>query len=182
MSRQLLLAMLGASLALASGVLRAQSHSANDTGPRLHYYAIEDFGLDAGSATFADYIAPILQRSCQQCHRPGGGGPMSFMSYDEVRPWAPVIQYRTAIRDRMGAMPPWFVEKDIGINGFKNDYSLSDLDLALIQDWVAHGAPRGDPDNEPTPLVFSDGTEWTLGEPDLILRSADVSRPAIGPD
>ncbi|MYE30603.1 MAG: cytochrome c, partial [Gammaproteobacteria bacterium] len=155
MSRHLLVAMLGASLALVSGVLQAQSYNAGSAVPKMHYYDIEDFGLDAGSTTYADDIAPILQRSCQQCHRPGGGGPMSFMSYDEVRPWAPVIQYRTAIRDRMGAMPPWFVEKNIGINGFKNDYSLSDLDLALIQDWVEHGAPRGNPDNEPTPLVFS---------------------------
>ena len=59
---------------------------------------------------------------------------MSFLSYDEVRPWAPVIMYRTAIRDRMGAMPPWYIEKDIGISdGFESDYSLSDLDLAMIR-------------------------------------------------
>ncbi len=181
-SRHLLTVMLGLGAILVSGVARAQPHDASVANHQSHYYDIEDFGLEAGSATFADHIAPILQRSCQQCHRPGGGGPMVLMTYDQVRPWAPVIMHRTAIRDRMGAMPPWFVEKDIGIDGFKNDYSLSDQELALIQDWVAHGAPRGNPDNEPPLLVFSDSNEWTLGKPDLVLRSRDVTRPAIGPD
>ncbi len=182
MSRHLLVAMLGLGMVLVSGIVRAQSHDASVANHQLHYYDIEDFGMEAGAATCADHIAPILQRSCQQCHRPGGGGPMVLMSCDQVRPWAPVIMYRTAVRDRMGAMPPWFVEKDIGINGFKNDYSLSDVELALIQDWVNNGAPRGNPDNEPPALVFSGSNGWTLGEPDLILRSRDVTRPAIGPD
>ena len=66
---------------------------------------------------------------------------MSLLSYDEVKPWAPVIMYRTAIRDRMGAMPPFFIEKNIGIDGFKNDYSLSDLELAMIQAWTSLNMP-----------------------------------------
>jgi hypothetical protein len=107
---------------------------------------------------------------------------MSFMSYEEVQPWAPVIMYRTAIRDRMGAMPPFFVEKDIGIDGFKSDYSLSNRELALIQAWTLNGAPRGNPDNEPEPLVFSDDIGWTLGEPELVLRSKDMTRPEVAPD
>ena len=113
--------------------ISAQSYDGNAAAQQLHYYDIADFELQASDINYADHIAPILQRSCLQCHRPGGGGPMSFLSYDEVRPWAPVIMYRTAIRDRMGAMPPWYIEKDIGIaDGFESDYSLSDLDLSLI--------------------------------------------------
>lgn len=160
----------------------AQAHNASIADHQPHYYDAVDFGYEPTAVTFADHIAPILQDSCQQCHRPGGGGPMSFMSYDEVRPWAPVIMYRTAIRDRMGAMPPFFVEKDIGIDGFKNDYSLTDEELALIQAWARNGAPRGNPDDEPEPLVFTESNEWTLGEPELILRSPAQTRPAIGPD
>ena len=38
------------------------------------------------SPTFTKDIAPILQRSCQQCHNPDGGAPMSLMTYEEVRP------------------------------------------------------------------------------------------------
>ncbi|MAK93554.1 MAG: hypothetical protein CMQ69_02935, partial [Gammaproteobacteria bacterium] len=148
-----------------------------------HYFDINDWDIDADSINYAKHIAPILQRSCVQCHRPGGGGPMSFTSYEEVRPWAPVIMYRTAIRDRMGAMPPWYVEKNIGItDGFESDYSLSDLDLAMIQAWARNGAPRGNPADEPPALVFTDGNDWTLGEPELVLRSTDQTRPAVGPD
>ncbi|MSR10348.1 MAG: cytochrome c [Gammaproteobacteria bacterium] len=163
-------------------VALAQPHDASVANHQPHYYDIADFGMQGDSITFADHIAPILQRSCQSCHRPGGGGPMVLMTYDQVRPWAPVISYRTAIRDRMGAMPPFFLEKNIGITEFVNDYSLTDLDLAMIQAWVNNGAPRGNPDNEPPQLVFSDSNEWSIGEPELVLRSRDFSRPAVGPD
>ncbi len=163
--------------------LFAQAHDASVENHEPHYYDITDWDIEPEAVNYAEHIAPILQRSCMQCHRPGGGGPMSFTSYEEVRPWAPVIMYRTAIRDRMGAMPPWYVEKDIGItDGFESDYSLSDLDLAMIQAWARNGAPRGNPDDEPPAMVFSSGNDWTLGEPELVLRSADQTRPAVGPD
>ncbi len=175
---------LSSSLALLTlpALVLAQAHDASVANHQPHYYDAVDYGIDPASVTFADDIAPLLQRSCQSCHRPGGGGPMSLMTYDEVKPWAPVIMYRTAIRDRMGAMPPFFVEKDIGIDGFKDDYSLSSEELAMIQAWVANGAPRGNPDNEPPMLNFDTAEGWTLGTPELILRSVDVSRPAVGPD
>lgn len=163
-------------------VTQAQPHDASVANHRPHYYDAADFGIDPAAVTFADHIAPILQRSCQNCHRPGGGGPMALLTYDQVRPWAPIIKYRTAIRDRMGAMPPFFVEKHIGITRFKNDYSLSDEELAVIQAWADNGTPRGNPDNEPPLLSFDTSDDWTIGEPDLILRSRDFSRPAVGPD
>jgi len=183
MTARALLAIASSLLALLfSSSLVAQAHDASVANHQPHYYDVEDFGIDPDSVTFADHIAPILQRSCQNCHRPGGGGPMVLMTYEEVRPWAPIIKYRTAIRERMGAMPPYFLEKDIGITEFKDDYSLSDEELAMIQAWADNGAPRGNPDNEPPMLVFGDGNEWSIGEPDLILRSGDFSRPAVGPD
>ena len=133
-----------------------QAHNAVLADHQPHYFDVADFGIDPASVTFADHIAPILQRSCETCHRPGGGGPMALQTYDQVLPWAPVIMYKTAIRDRMGAMPPFYVEKDIGIVGFKDDPSLSDLDLALIQAWVKQGSPRGNPGNEPAFEAFLD--------------------------
>ena len=69
----------------------AQSYDSNPSAQKMHYYDIADFEMQGSDINYADHIAPILQRSCLQCHRPGGGGPMSFLSYDEVRPWAPVI-------------------------------------------------------------------------------------------
>ena len=76
-------------------------------------------------ATFTKDIAPILQRSCQNCHRPDSMAPMSLMTYEEVRPWARSIKQRTAPRKNgTGMMPPWFIEKDVGIQDYKDDLSL----------------------------------------------------------
>ncbi|MFM1895774.1 MAG: hypothetical protein RLZZ385_848 [Pseudomonadota bacterium] len=164
------------------GTSMAEPHDASIANHQPHYFDVAEWGIDPRAVTFNKDIAPILQRSCQNCHHVGGGGPMSLVNYNEVRPWAPVIKYRTSIRDRMGAMPPFFVEKDIGIHQFKNDPSLSDLELALIQAWADNGAPEGNPDDAPPLLDFTESANWTLGEPDLVLRSEDVSRPAVGPD
>src|SRR6516225_4039312 len=72
-------------------------------------------GPSSGDVTFTKEIAPILQRACQQCHRPNGVAPMSLVSYEEVRPWARAINERTHLGPHAGVMPPWFVEPDIGI-------------------------------------------------------------------
>jgi hypothetical protein len=133
--------------------------------------------------TFTKDIAPILQRSCQRCHHPGDGvAPMSLVTYEDVRPWARSMKARTGLRWQRGAMPPWFVEKNIGIQKFKNDPSLNDEEIAKIAKWADSGAPRGNPADLPVPLQFDSADKWTIGEPDLILRSPEVTVPAVGPD
>ncbi|HZM58587.1 MAG TPA: hypothetical protein VFB85_02300 [Vicinamibacterales bacterium] len=132
--------------------------------------------------TFTKDIAPILQRSCQACHRPGSVAPMSLMTYEEARPYARAIKARTALRHRRGAMPPWFIEKELGVQGFKDDISLSDAEVALIAKWVDSGAPRGNPADLPPPRVFADNNAWQIGAPDLILTSPAVDMKAISPD
>ena len=132
--------------------------------------------------TFAKDIAPILQRSCQQCHRPASVAPMSLLTYEEARPWARAMKARTALRHRRGAMPPWFVEKDIGIQHYKDDPSLSEAEIEAIALWADTGAPLGDPADLPPPLDFADVDEWTIGDPDLILESPEVVVPAAAPD
>ena len=91
----------------------------------------------ATEATFTRDIAPILQRSCENCHRTGGVAPFPLTTHDEVRPWARAIKNRTLTRE----MPPWFIEKNVGIQRFKNDISLSDEEIGLIGAWVDNGAP-----------------------------------------
>ncbi len=132
--------------------------------------------------TFTKHIAPILQRSCQRCHRPDGGAPMALITYEQVRPWARSIKTRTGLGPRAGVMPPWFVEKNIGIQGFKHDPSLSEAEIAAIAKWADNGAPRGNPADLPKPLDFSATDKWAIGEPDLILESPEVVVPASGPD
>ncbi len=82
--------------------------------------------------TFTKHIAPIIQRSCENCHRPDGVAPMSLVTYEDARPWARAMKQRTGIGPKAGVMPPWYVEKNIGIQKFHNDPSLSDDEIATI--------------------------------------------------
>ena len=132
----------------------------------------------ADEITFHKDIEPILQRSCQNCHRIGGGGPMPLVTYDEVAPFAGLIEYKTGIRDRAGAMPPWYVEKNIGIQRFKNDTSLNDEEIAAISTWARSGTPKGDPADAPEPLVFDDSIKWKAGTPDLIVKLGELTKLA----
>src|SRR5499425_845726 len=106
--------------------------------------------------TFARDVAPVLQRSCQNCHRPDGVAPMSLVTYEEVRPFARAIKQRISIGPHRGVMPPWYMEKNIGIQKFKDDPSLSDDEIATIAKWSDGGAPKGDPAEMPAPLKWDD--------------------------
>jgi hypothetical protein len=121
----------------------------------------------AGSQpTFTKDVVPILQRSCQDCHRPGSVAPMSLLSYEEVRPWARSIKARVSARE----MPPWFIDRNIGIRKFKNDISLSDAEIATIVGWVDGGTPRGNPADMPPARQFPELTAWQTGKPDLVVE------------
>ncbi|MCY3844082.1 MAG: hypothetical protein OXH69_11130 [Acidobacteria bacterium] len=132
--------------------------------------------------TFTKDIAPILQRSCQKCHRPDSLAPMSLIDYEEVRPWARAIKYRTGLRDQMGVMPPWYIEKDVGIQDFKDDPSLTEEEILKIAVWADNGAPLGNPADMPPPVAFIDVDEWEIGQPDLIVRTPSVEVKADAPD
>ena len=132
--------------------------------------------------TFSRDIAPILQRSCQKCHRPNSLAPMPLISYEEVRPWARAIKFRTGLRDKPGVMPPWYIEKNIGIQRFKDDWSLSDDEIATIARWADNGAPQGDPADMPEPPPFIDVDEWEIGAPDLIVSSPTFEIAGDAPD
>jgi hypothetical protein len=139
-------------------------------------------GSGARDITFAKDIAPILQRSCENCHRPDGVAPMSLVSYEDVRPWARAIKQRTSIGPHAGVMPPWYVEKNIGIQKFQNDPSLSDEEIATIGKWADSGAPRGNPADMPPPKVYADRNAWAIGTPDLVLKSKELLVKGNAPD
>jgi hypothetical protein len=103
---------------------------------------------------------------------------MSLMTYEEVRPWARSIRNRVASRE----MPPWHVDRRIGIQQFKNDPSLTDAEIATIVDWVEAGAPRGDLADMPPLPTYGSADDWQIGEPDLIVRYPNYLVPAAGPD
>src|ERR1700716_275008 len=120
--------------------------------------------------TFSKHIAPILQRSCENCHRPDGVAPMALVSYEDVRPWARAMKQRTGIGPKAGVMPPWYVEKNIGIQKFQNDPSLSEAEIAKIAKWADSGAPMGDPKDMPPPRTWEDSSKWAIGTPDIIVK------------
>jgi len=123
---------------------------------------------------FTKHIAPILQRSCENCHRPAGVAPMSLVSYEDVRPWARAIKQRTGMGPRAGVMPPWYVERNIGIQKFHNDPSLSEDEIATIAKWADSGAPRGNPADMPPAKVYADEHAWAIGTPDLVIKTQEL--------
>jgi hypothetical protein len=135
-----------------------------------------------GEVTFTKDIAPILQRSCQSCHRPDSLAPMSLITYAEVRPYARAIKQRTGLRNRQGVMPPWFIEKNIGIQQFKDDISLSEEEIGKIARWADSGAAQGNPADMPPPRIFADAAAWQIGTPDVIVSGPSVDMKAVSPD
>ena len=119
--------------------------------------------------SFTKDVLPIMQEKCQTCHRPFGVNlsgmiaPMSFMTYQEVRPWAKAIS--RAITSK--AMPPWHASEAFH-GAFSNERTLSEEEIQTLNDWVSQGAPRGKASDAPKPIEFSQ-SGWNLGDPDLIV-------------
>lgn len=128
-------------------------------------FAATDSGKPVTDATFSKDIAPILERSCQNCHRPGSIAPMALLTYKDARPWARSIKEKVVRRE----MPPWHIDRNVGITKFKEDPSLTDAEIATISNWVDRGAPEGNPKDLPPPRQFSDLDKWQIGKPDIVV-------------
>ena len=79
-------------------------------------------------------------------------------------------------------MPPWHIDRNVGIQKFKDNPSLSDGEIATLAAWVDAGAPRGNPADMPPAPQFADGSEWPFGKPDLVVRFPMYKVAATGPD
>src|SRR5580765_4508113 len=128
--------------------------------------------------TFSKDVAPILQKKCQECHQPNSIAPMSLITYEEVRPWARSIRERVMTRQ----MPPWHVDKGVGVQKFKNDMSLTDAQIDTIVRWVDGGAPEGNRADLPPAVPLATSNEWKavrdgFGPPDLVIRSPEYKMP-----
>jgi len=132
-----------------------------------------------GQVTFTRNIAPILQARCQTCHHSGTFAPMSLVTYEETRPYAKAIKARVVARE----MPPWFIDKNVGVQNFSNDVSLTNDEIATISKWVDDGAPQGNPADMAPARHFDDSESWLIGQPDLIVTlPKDVIVSASAPD
>ena len=132
--------------------------------------------------TYVDDVAEIINNNCVVCHRDGGIGPMQFETYDQVRPWSPLIQLKVANRE----MPPYAYDQGIGIQELHGDWRLSEADIATIVEWVDTGSEYGNTDIVVQPPALSDPDQWNFyeefGEPTMVIPSTPIDIPASGND
>ena len=133
--------------------------------------------------TFSKDVAPIFQAKCQECHQPNSIAPMSLITFQDARPWARAIKDRVASRQ----MPPWHIDRSVGVQKFKNDMSLSDEQVDTIVNWVDQGAQQGDPKDLPAPKPLDTDNRWVgekdgYGPPDLVIKSPEYTMPAVHQD
>ncbi len=125
------------------------------------------------SVTFTKDVAPVLQKNCQGCHRPGEAAPFSLLTYEQARPWSKAMREAVLLKK----MPPWFADPHFG--KFSNDRSLSQKEIDTLVAWADAGAPQGDPKDMPLPVNFVEG--WRIPKPDVVFEMpADFEIPATG--
>jgi hypothetical protein len=128
---------------------------------------------NAPSVTFTKDVAPVLQKNCQGCHRPGEAAPFSLLTYDQARPWAKAMKEAVLLKK----MPPWFADPHYG--KFSNDRSLAQKEIDTLAAWADGGAPQGDPKDLPPPVKFVEG--WRIPAPDVVFEMPrDFNIPAAG--
>jgi hypothetical protein len=123
--------------------------------------------------TFSKDVAPIMYQKCVTCHRPGEIAPMSFITYQNVRPWARSIREKVLARE----MPPWDADPQHG--KFRNDRSLTEREIDTIVKWANAGARQGDPAEMPALPKYPAG--WQIGTPDIVFEMpVEYQIPADG--
>jgi hypothetical protein len=147
----------------------------------MRYLVIFGLGLSLQAAaatipapvTFAKDVAPILQKRCQGCHRPGEMAPMPLLTYQQARPWAKAIREAVLLK----RMPPWFADPRYG--KFSNDRSLTQQESDTLVNWADTGAREGDPKDMPRSIAFLEG--WNIGKPEIeIEMPKEFAVPASG--
>jgi len=140
-------------------------------------------GDETKTITFSKDVAPIFQAKCQSCHEPGSIAPMSLMTFQESRPWAKSIKARVESRQ----MPPWHIDRSVGVQRFKNDMSLTDAQVSTIVAWVDQGAVEGNRADLPKPKPINTTLYWQAeadgyGPPDIVITAPMQTMPAVHQD
>lgn len=126
-----------------------------------------------GEVTFARHVAPLLQKHCQECHRPGEIGPFSLLNYDDAK--ARTRRIAEAVREER--MPPWHADPRHG--KFANDRRMTREERDVLLAWIEKGAPKGDDRDMPEPVKFVKG--WKIGEPEKVFTmDKEFTVPASG--
>ena len=132
--------------------------------------------------TYATDVAAIIQNNCVICHRPGGIGPMNLVTYQDARRYARRIKEQVANR----IMPPYYYDRDVGIQDLQEDWRLTQEEINTIVAWVDQGAPEGDATLTPALPKLPDTEGWSMeaemGPPDYVVPSDPIDVPANGND
>src|SRR5215510_14081744 len=126
----------------------------------LHFAHAADDPKPVAAPTYSKDVAPLIQRNCQVCHRPGEAGPFPMLNYKQVRPWAQAMK----VAVESGKMPPWFADPRYG--SFSNAMSLSAAEKETLAKWADSGGPEGDAKDLPPPADWVEG--WGIGQPDKV--------------
>lgn len=130
----------------------------------------------ASKPTYVRDVAPILNRSCVSCHRPGQAGPFRLDSYAAAKKRSHTIAAAVAT----GAMPPFRARH--GYGEFQDDPRLSASDKETLEAWAATGAPRGKGE-PPAPPAFPPAGKWPFGEPSReLVMDREIVLSADGDD
>ncbi len=113
--------------------------------------------------TYHRDIAPLMQKNCQSCHRPGEVAPFELLTYEDAYYNAETIA--EVVEERR--MPPWHAYLNPKFGQLNHDARLSEKEISTIMAWVRAGAPEGDPQDAPPPITWPDTKAWTIGRPDF---------------
>lgn len=127
--------------------------------------------------TFHKDIAPLVQKHCQTCHRPGEVGPFELITYQDVYNHADTIE--DVVLDRR--MPPWHGILNEKYGRLQNDKRLSENEVHTLVSWIRAGAPEGDRRHAPKPIAWPSPNAWSIGTPDFVYQMVrPFSVPATG--
>src|SRR5262245_11027309 len=126
-----------------------------------------------GEVTYAKQVSRILQKHCQECHRPGEIGPFSLMTFEDAK--GRTNRIREAVLEQR--MPPWHADPRYG--KFANDRRMSLEDTDTLLAWIEQAAPKGNDNDLPPPAKFPEG--WKIGKPDAVFQMVEEFKvPASG--
>ena len=119
-------------------------------------------GPSPSPPTYHREVSRLLQKHCQDCHRPGEVAPFALLDYKQAAKRASDLVNVTGDH----TMPPWPASTKEG-GPFRDARVMSEAEVATIAAWAEAGCPEGDPKDAPKPKAWK--SEWRLGEPDLVL-------------
>jgi cytochrome c-type biogenesis protein CcmH/NrfG len=129
--------------------------------PRVRPGVEKWVGPYTDGVTYSRDIAPLIADRCAMCHHPGGSGPFSLLTFDDVKRRAALI---AAVTERR-YMPPW--KADPANGPFVGQHPLTSDEIKRIRRWVDEGAVEGDRRAVPAAPTWTEG--WQIGKPDLVV-------------